>query len=242
MSKVKSHRVYVIFKRDLKEYRSTKALKLVIVMVILAAVVISIWMVLSGDKASSFKLTLCNMLFLFALIPPIVSIPLLTTVPLARDKVNGTIANLLATPLSPKEIVQGKSLAVFLPGYILSALSPLIIVLAVNFALNIPAGGSFYLPVPLFLTVFVITPVFCYELTKFTIQLSMVSSPELAISPSYLIGFALMICVPICSAMGYINLAAWSSLLLFLGATIFIWILVWSFSFLLTKERIILSD
>lgn len=241
MSKLIRKRIGVVFQRDLKEYGSTKALKLVIVLFILADVVISIWTVLSGDKASSFKLTLCNTLFLLALIPPIVSIPLLTPAPLTRDKVNGTMNNLLATPLSPEEIVQGKSLAVFLPGYILSVLAPLIVVLAVNFTLIIPTEGSFYLPVPLLLTIFVITPIFCYGLTKFTIQLSMVKSPELAISPSYLLGFALMIGVPICSSMSILDLTSWSFLLLYLVATIFIWILVWSFSALLTKERIILS-
>ncbi|OBR97165.1 hypothetical protein CLRAG_00840 [Clostridium ragsdalei P11] len=94
----------------------------------------------------------------------------------------------------------------------------------------------------LLLSVFVITPMFCYELTKFTIQISMIKSPEAAIAPSYLIGFGLIIGIPICSTIGFINLVSWSFSLIYLGVTFIMWILVWSFSLLLTKEKIILSN
>lgn len=242
MSKIKNKRVGVIFNRDFKEYKSGKSFKIVMLVYIVITIVISIKTLLSSADGSALKLTLCNTLFLLALIPTIVNIPLFTTVPLTRDKINGTMANLLATPLCPKEIVHGKSLAIFLPGYIISVLAPLFVTLVVNFVLIIPSDGSFYMPVPLLLTVFVITPIFVYGLTELTIQLSMIKSPELAISPSYLIGFVLMIGVPICSAMGTIDLTSWNFIILYLGVTFLMWILVWSVSFLLTKERIILSS
>ncbi|WP_217302657.1 hypothetical protein [Clostridium sp. 001] len=196
----------------------------------------------STQDSNTFELTLNNTLLLLALIPPIVNIPLFTTVPLVRDKTNGTIENLLATPLNPKEIVKGKSFAIFLPGFIIAILSPLIVMIVVNFSLTISNYGFFYFPMTLLLSVFVITPMFCYELTKFTIQISMIKSPEAAIAPSYLIGFGLIIGIPICSTIGFINLASWSFSLIYLGVTFIMWILVWSFSLLLTKEKIILSN
>jgi len=242
MSKIKNERVGVIFNRDFKEYKSGKSFKILMAVYMLITIVISIKILLSSQGDAALKLTLCNTLFLLALVPTIVNIPIFTTVPLTRDKINGTMANLLATPLCPKEIVHGKSLAIFFPGYIISVLNPLLIMLVVNFVLIVPADGSLYMPLPLLLTIFVITPIFVYGLTEFTIQLSMIKSPELAISPSYLIGFALMIGIPICSATGAIDLTSWSFVLLYLGAAFLMWILVWSLSLLLTKERIILSN
>ncbi|MBG9791122.1 hypothetical protein ABD76_00665 [Paenibacillus dendritiformis] len=235
-------RANVVFRRDFSEYQSWKSFKLVMILFILATMAVCGIILLSGKEGQILQLTLANTLFLLALVPPIVNIPIFTTAPLTRDKENRTIANLLVTPLHPREIVQGKSLAVFLPGYLISFLSPLFVALVVNVARIVPAGGSFYLPPPLLLAIFVITPVFCYSLTTLTIQLSMITSPELAILPSYLLGFALLLGLPIGSGMGIIDLASWPFLFLYAGAAILMRVLVWSFSFLLTKERIILSN
>lgn len=197
MPKIGSSRANVVFRRDFSEYQSWKPFKLVMILFILATMAVCGIMLLSGKEGQALQLTLSNTLFLLALVPPIVNIPIFTTAPLARDKENRTVANLLVTPLHPREIVQGKSRAVFLPGYLISVISPLFVALAVNFARIVPEGGSFYLPVPLLLAIFVVTPVFCYSLTTLTIQLSMITSPELAILPSYLLGFALLLSVPI---------------------------------------------
>lgn len=242
MPKIGNSRASVVFRRDFSEYTSWKSFKLVMILFILATVAVCGMMLLSGKEGQTLTLTLCNTLFLLALVPPIVNIPIFTTAPLTRDKETRTVANLLVTPLHPQEIVTGKSLAVFLPGYLVSLISPFLVALVVNFARIVPAGGSFYLPAPLLLAIFVITPVFCYSLTTLTIQLSMITSPELAILPSYLLGFALLLGIPIGSGMGIIDLAAWQFLLLYAGVAFLMWVLVWSISFLLTKERIILSN
>lgn len=240
MPKIGRSRAIVVFRRDFSEYTSWKSFKLVMILFILATIAVCGIMLLSGKEG--LKLTLCNTLFLLALVPPIVNIPIFTTAPLTRDKETRTVANLLVTPLHPREIVQGKSLAIFLPGYLISFISPLLVALVVNFARIVPSGDSFYLPAPLLVAIFVITPIFCYSLTTITIQLSMITSSELAILPSYLLGFALLLGIPIGSGMGIIDLAAWQFLLLYAGVAFFMRILVWSFSFLLTKERIILSN
>lgn len=242
MSKVKYSRVNAIFERDFKEYRSGKPFKIAAVVFILSTIVVIAKLLLFAEDSYTLKLTLCNTILLLAIIPTLVNIPLLTTVPLTRDKANGTIANLLVAPLSPKEIVKGKSRAVFMPGFIAAILSSLTVIIVVNFGLIVSIGGSLYLPVPLLLSVFLITPIFCYELTKFSIQLSMIKSPELAITPSYLIGFVLIIGIPICSSVGIFDLTSWSFLLFYLGITLVMCILVSSFSLLLTKERIVLSN
>lgn len=235
MQKIKSNRVNAVFERDFNEYKKGKSFKILVSLFILATIGICIKTLLSAQSGSPLQMTLYNTLFLLALIPTIITIPLFTTASLTRDKVNGTMANLLATPLSPKEIVHGKSLSVFLPSFIISVLSPLIVILVVA------ADGLFFPSLPFLLAIYVVIPGLCYGLTKFTIQLSMIKSPEFAISPSYLIGFAIMIGVPMCSGLGIINIASWNFLLINMAMTFTMWILVCCLSAMITKERIILS-
>lgn len=66
------------------------------------------------------------------------------------------------------------------------------------------------------------------------------SGKSLAISPSYLIGFMLMIGIPLCSSMGIIDLTSWKFLMIYSGVALFVWLLVLGFQGMLTKERIIL--
>lgn len=240
MSKVNSKRINAIFIRDFKEYGEGISFELLAAGSVFATFVICIKTLLSGGGMQELKLTLNNTLLLFALIPPIGSIPLFATTQLTKDKTNGTIANLLATPASPKEIVRGKSLAIFLTGFIIGILAPLIILLVINFGVIIPAHEIFYKPVSLLLAVFIITPVFCYGLTEFSIQLSMIKSPDVAIAPSYLIGFALALGIPMCSVMGVIDIASCEFLLIYAGITAVMWILVLVISKMLTKEQIIM--
>lgn len=70
----------------------------------------------------------------------------------------------------------------------------------------------------------------------------MIKSPEIAVSPAYLIGFALIIGIPICSAMNIVDLTSFKFLLIYIGIALVMWILVLCFSAFLSKERIILSS
>jgi ABC-2 type transport system permease protein len=60
---------------------------------------------------------------------------------LTREKSRGVIQSLLAAPLRLSDIWIAKSLAVFLPGYILGAIFTLIVLFALNFIYFIPQIG-----------------------------------------------------------------------------------------------------
>jgi|GEM_PF-2578487 len=241
MSKIKSTRAHVIFKRDFKEYRSGISFEILVAGSVFATFVICLKTLLSGYDMETLKLTVNNILILFALIPPIASIPLFTTAQLSRDKINGTMTNLLATPASPKEIVQGKSRAIFFTGFVIAILAPIIILFVINFAMLIPSKHLLYLPIYILLATFIITPIFCYGLTEFTVQLSMIRSPEFAMSSSYVIGIGLAAGIPICSAMGIFSLSSWDFLLGYGVLAVFVWILTLVISKSLTKEQIVLA-
>ena len=164
------------------------------------------------------------------------------SLPITKEKVNGNIESLLVTPLSPKAIWMGKGLAIFLPGFIIAVVSTLVVVLAVNFAAIIPATGNFFLPAPVLLTGFLFNPLLFFGLLSFIVLFSLVSNPETAIAPSFLLGFGLMIGVPLGGATGAINLASWSFSLWYLAGAIVTWAVVCYLSRLLTKENIVLSS
>lgn len=159
-----------------------------------------------------------------------------------QDKIKGNIESLLATPLSPREIWFGKSLAIFLPGYIISIISTLIILLTVNFIVIIPETGNFILPVPMLIMSFLINPLLFLALLLFVVLFSLANNPDIAIAPSFLIGFGLMIGIPLGIAMGAINLVSWSFALWCLGGALMLLIVDCSLYRLLTKENIVLSS
>jgi hypothetical protein len=136
----------------------------------------------------------------------------------------------------------GKGLAIFLPRFILAVVSTLVVVLAVKFAAIIPATGKFFLPAPVLLTGFLFNPLLFFGLLSFIGLFSIAKNPDIAIAPSFLLGFGLMIGVPLGLVTGAINLASWSFALWYLAGAIVIWAVVCYLSRLLTKENIVLSS
>jgi hypothetical protein len=164
------------------------------------------------------------------------------SLPITKEKVNGNIECLLATPLSPKAVWTGKSLAIFLPGYIISVAGTLIVLLAVNFSVVLPATGELVLPAPVLLTGFLVNPLLFFALLMFIVLFSLAGSPDTAIGPSFLLGFGLMVGIPVALSVGALNMASWSFALWYLAGTAVAWIIVLSLSRLLTKEKIVLSS
>lgn len=161
---------------------------------------------------------------------------------IVKDKANGSIESLLATPLNPKEIWIAKSSAIFLPGYLMSCISTLIILLAINFFVIIPSTGSFILPIQLLLLVFIINPLLFLALLLFIVLFSLVNNPDIAIAPSFLIGFGLMIGIPLGIATGKINLVSWPFTFWCLAAAIILLAAICFLYRMLGKERIVLSS
>ncbi|MGE0912086.1 hypothetical protein [Bacillus atrophaeus] len=242
MSKIKFNRIQVVFKRDYDEYISWKSYKILLLMflVLTAVAVVSInWLLpdqalITSDVSGTISCTIIsNILFMLALIPLVISIPFFTSGTFTKEKANGIISSLLSTQLKPIEIWIGKSFAVFLPNFLVSILSPLVVSLVANNVMSIS--------VSLLLSIFLITPLLFLGLTVLTIQLSMIYSSEMSIAPSYLIALILLAGVPLGSITNYLDITSWKFTFIYLIITVFMWGLVGGFSFFLSKERIILS-
>ena len=241
----------IIFKRDFRELRQTNTFLIISIIfsVITIAIAASVSIVLSkkewiGQKAAEPMLELIIGLIAYFLPLAILMtfIWAFSSLPVVKDKVNGNIASLIATTLTPKEIWLGKSLAIFVPGYVISVILTMIVLLTVNLSVIVPATGDFLLPLPLFLVSLVWNPLLLLGLLLFIILFSLANNPDIAITPSFLVGFGLMMGIPLGMASGAINLASWSFSLWYLAGVIIVWIIILFLTRLLTKENIILSS
>jgi hypothetical protein len=137
----------------------------------------------------------------------------------------------------------GKSLAAFLPAFILAVVSSLIIVLAVNFAAIHPATGSFVFPAPVLFTGFFTNPLLTLGLTALIIFLCLAYNPEITALPTWVVFMALMFGIGIGLGLGKINLTSWwpFTICYLAGATVLLAVAFY-LSRSLTKERIVLSS
>jgi hypothetical protein len=92
------------------------------------------------------------------------------------------------------------------------------------------------------LTSLVINPLLLLGLLLFIVLYSLAKNPDIAIAPSFIVGFGLMMGIPLGVATGVMNLASWSFCLWYLAGTAASWLVVLFFFRLLTKENIILSS
>ncbi|MHB1346487.1 MAG: hypothetical protein ACYCXK_03250 [Candidatus Humimicrobiaceae bacterium] len=244
-------RISIVFQRDFRELRKTKAFIIIIiffaVITVAASVITSIVLrrqeLMVRDEAKPILEMIIGIIAYFMPLSVFMTfIWAFTNVTIIQEKVKENIESLLATPLSPKEIWIGKSMAIFLPGYIFSLISTLIILLIINFVVIIPLTENFMLPLPLLLSSFLINPLLFFGLLLYTVLFSLADNPDIAIAPSFLIGFGLMIGIPLGVATGVIDLISWSFALCCLGGALILWIIVFCFYHLLTKEKIVLSS
>jgi ABC-type transport system involved in multi-copper enzyme maturation permease subunit len=241
----------IVLRRDFQELRRTNAFRILVLTsaVITIGIAVGTSIALSkiewlGVEAAKPMLELIMGLVIYFL-PFSVLISFIwafASLPITIEKVNGNIESLLATPLSPKAIWMGKGLAIFLPGFVISIVSTLIVLLAVNFAAIIPATGDFFLPAPVLLTGLLFNPLLFFGLLSFIVLFSLANNPDIAIMPSFLLGFGLMIGIPVGIAIGAIDLASWSFALWYLAGTLVAWAVIGYLSRLLTKEQIVLSS
>ena len=243
-------RMGIVFQRDFRELRQTGAFLIISILfsiIIVAAPAIIIIVLrkqgLSGTEIVEQKLDLlvgviAYFLPLFILMTFIWAFSNLTII---KEKINGNIESLLATTLSPREIWIAKTMAIFIPGYVMSVISTIIMLMAVNFFAIIPITGNFILPIPLLLTSFLINPLLFLALLLFIVLFSLANNPDIAIAPSFLVGFGLMIGIPLGIATGVINLVSWPFALWCLVAAIIFLIIDLGLYRLLTKENIVLS-
>jgi len=244
-------KIGIIFKRDFKELRQTNTFLIISIIfsVVTIAITVSVSIILSrqewiGQKAARPILDLIVGLIAYFLPLTILMTFIWTfsSLPVVKEKVNGNIASLMATTLTPKEIWWGKSLAIFIPSYVISVISTMIVLLTVNLSVIVPATGDFLLPLPLFLVSLILNPLLLLGLLLFIMLFSLANNPNIAITPSFLVGFGLMMGIPLGMASGDIKLSSWSFSLWYLVGVIIVWIVIFVLSRILTKENIVLSS
>lgn len=241
----------IIFQRDFRELRRTNAFLIICiafsVITIAIAVITSIalsrqeWI---GQKASRpiLELIISLITYFLPLAVLMTFVWAFSNLPVVKEKVNGNIASLVATTLSPKEIWLGKSLAIFAPAYVISFISTMIVLLTINLSVIVPATGVFLLPLPIFLAGLVWNPLLLLGLLLFIILFSIAGNPDIAISPSFIVGFGLMMGIPLGMALGVIDLASWSFSLWYLAGTAIVLTAIFFLARILTKENIVLSN
>jgi len=161
---------------------------------------------------------------------------------LISEKTKGIISSLIAANITPRQLWIGKSLAIFIPGYLISIISTATVILSINLSVIVPASGSFIFPLPLFLVSLVWDPLLLLGTLLFIILFSLAGNPDIAIAPSFIVGFGLMMGVPIGMTTGWIDLVSWDFSLWFLAGTAVVWIAVIILTRFLTRENIILSS
>ncbi len=240
----------IILQRDFTELRKTNTFLIISIVfsAVTIAIAVSVSIILNrqewiGEKAAEpiFGLIIGLMAYFLPFTILMAFIWAFSNLPVVREKAKGNIASLIATPLSPKEIWLGKSLAIFIPGYVISVILTMIVLLTVNLSVIVPVTGSFLFPLPLFLVSLVWNPLLLLGLLLFIVLFSLAKDPDIAIAPSFLVGFGLMMGIPLGMAMGKIDLSSWSFSLWYLGGVIIAWIAIFFLTRLLTKENIILS-
>jgi len=244
-------KIHIVLFRDFRELRRTSAFWIVVIIFALLAIgtagIISIslshatWL---REETGKFMLELIIgiIVYFITLFAPMTTIWAFASVPITKEKVNGNIDSLLSTPLSPKTIWMAKSLSIFLPGWIIGIATTLIVVLTINLSAIIPATGRFILPAPVQFIGLLTNPLLFFGLTALTLLISLAYHPDTALIPVFLIGFGLMIGIPVGLALNVIDLTSWSFAFYNLAAAIAIWVVVCFLSPLLTKEKIALSS
>ena len=245
------NRIGIIIKRDYRELRQSTAFRIILIVagLITLAAAIGISIALSrqswlGEPEARPMLSLFIGLVIYFL-PLVVLLSFIwsfATLPLTREKVNGNIEALMATPLSARGLWLGKSLAIFLPAYIIAIAASVIVVLVINLSAILPTTGVFVLPVPTLVLGFVVNPLLFLGLLLFMILFSMANNPDIALGPSFILGFGLMMVMPIGLGMGWFDLSSWSFALWYLLGTGALLAIVLGLTCLLTRQNIVLSS
>ena len=243
-------KTFIVLQRDFKELRQTKSFLIMCVIsaVVTIAAALSLAIVMTGiewllEEAARplFMLIIGLIVYFLPLIIILAFIWAFSSLPVIKEKANGNITSLLVTPLKPKEIWIGKSLAIFLPGYVISIVSILVVLLVVNIIMAVQTPGDYLLSAPLLLTGLIVNPLLFFGLLLFIILFSLANNPDIAIAPSFILGFGLMLGIPLGVATGFLDLASWSFFLWYLAGTIIVLIIVFFMSRMLTNENIVLS-
>jgi ABC-2 type transport system permease protein len=224
-------RTRVVARRTFTEFARTRGVRLTALLLVLAAVGVTLWAATSGREPADRKVV-DTVAVLAGLLPPLLSTLLYVGSSLTRDLANGTLASLLATAVDPREAVRGTALAVYLPGLPLMLIAPV----AVE-----AAAGHRAVTVPLVLAALGLTPALGWMLTTLTIRLAVIQGPETALVPLWLIAILVLMGVPVGSLLGGFDVASWAVLALYTVGAACLALAVWATSPALTRQRVALA-
>jgi ABC-type transport system involved in multi-copper enzyme maturation permease subunit len=246
---------FILLKRDLRELIRTWTFRIVAALFMVLTLVFSIGMgFLFSDMARNaagageayFRLVFLqvtsNGIFALTFLPYVTFLWAFLGSFITREKAEGNLESLLATPLGPWSLLAAKCLVIFLPALVVSLVS----VVFSSVLICCIAGLDRLLPVltlpaPLFLTGFILNPLLFLGLTALTAMIGLIRSPDLAVIPTFLIGFGLLSGIPVLEVTGVIDLASWSFFLIYGGVTICLWVAAALAGLGLTRESIVLS-
>ncbi len=243
----------VVIQNDLSDILASRSFivvgSIILVIVIAAAVAIPIGLggLLSGTSSYEDIRPLLELFMglIANYIPLIVlfsSMATWATEPLAKEKARGNIESLLATPLSARGVWMGKTLAIFIPAYVMGFVSTWIVILSVNLAAILPATGHFVFPVPEALTSFIFLPLLMFALIALGIIFSLITNPVIGQTIIIFTGVLLLQVVAQVGARIIWLLPSWDYALYNLAGAGLLGIIAAYFSRYLEKERIILSS
>lgn len=241
----------LIIRRDCREMLSTTAFRIIILAISLVTVTASTGISIAlrlqswyGMAAAAPGLNLILGLIAYFL-PFVILITFIwgfASFQITNEKVNGIIECLLATPLDPRDLWMGKCIAIFAPSYIIALVASFITLLVVNVAAILPGWGITALPIAALVNGLIINPLLFFALIAFVVLFSLVNNPDLAAAPSLLIGFGMMIGMPVAILTGVIDITSWSFTLWYLAGTVVFWAVVLYLARLLTRQNIVLSS
>jgi ABC-type Na+ efflux pump permease subunit len=169
-----------------------------------------------------------------------VSVAVFAVNPLIREKYRGSIESLLATPLKPKSIWLGKSLAAFLPGLVMGEAFAAIALVAINYIYILPQSG-FQISLPLAISSFLLAPIMVFGFSLLVTLVGLTGSPTTANA----IVIAYMVIIGVATGViGPNNIpgtSSWLFTLVNLGIAAMIGIVIAFLYPRLTKEGIVLS-
>lgn len=244
-------RILLVLRRDYREMKSTTAFRIMItvsaVITVAAAAIISIvlhrqsWYgvaeaqpiidIITGITAYFLPL-LVLMSFIWAF----------ASFPVVREKVKGNIDCLIATPVTPGELLAGKGLAVFIPAYVISLIAMTVIVIAVNLVVILPGWHYILLPWPALVLGLAVSPLLFLSILLITLQLSFTGNPDSAVAPSMIVGFGLIVGMPVGLATGFFDINSWLFVLWYTMGTAAAWGVVLGLNRTLTRQNIVLSE
>lgn len=242
----------VIFRRDFNDLTGGKAFKWLLLSFGLLAVLNSLLfgLIFLGISQvgpifsrEDIEVMLGSSIYFFSLLPFLAFIWIYTPPILTKEKSNGSLETLLATPLAPSELWIGKGLAIFLPGFLTSLGAAALMLVAINLSsIAIDYEGGFFFPSAIFITSIGSNSILFLLLTFFVVIISFYKNPDIAILPSFVIGFGLLIGIPLGIVLNFIDIMSWDFTWYNLLATACFCFLVMGMSLLLSKEKIVLSS